>query len=62
MKKEPVVKKPRKKRVAAGKKVPEAPSTCARVLTSVRHPELKLNVPAQVFCMSWRADFEFRVT
>ena len=26
------------------------------------HPELKPNTPAQVFCMSWRADFEFRVT
>ena len=23
-------------------------------------PELKLNIPAQVFCMSWCADFEFR--
>ena len=28
----------------------------------VRPPELKLNIPAQVFCMSWCADFEFRGT
>ena len=28
----------------------------------VRHPELKLKTPAQVFCMSWCADFEYRVT
>ena len=28
----------------------------------VRHPEHKLNIPALVFCMSWCADFEFRVT
>ena len=27
---------------------------------AVRHPELKLKIPAPVFCMSWRADFEFR--
>ena len=27
----------------------------------VRHPELKCKIPAQVFCMSWCADFEFRV-
>ena len=30
--------------------------------TKVRHPELKLKIPAWVFCMSWCADFEFRVT
>ena len=29
-------------------------------LRAVRHPELKLNIPAQVFCMSWCPDFEFR--
>ena len=28
----------------------------------MRHPELKVNIPAQVFCMSWCSDFEFRVT
>ena len=28
----------------------------------LRHPELRLKIPAQVFCMSWCADFEFRVT
>ena len=28
----------------------------------VRHPELKLKIPAQVFCMSWCADFESRGT
>ena len=26
----------------------------------LRHPELKLKIPAEVFCMSWCADFEFR--
>ena len=31
-------------------------------LLSVCHPELKLKTPAWVFCMSWCADFEFRVT
>ena len=30
--------------------------------TAVRHPELKLNMPAWGFCMSWCADFESRVT
>ena len=28
----------------------------------VRHPELKLKIPAWVFCMSWCPDFEFRGT
>ena len=26
----------------------------------MRHPGLKLNMPPQLFCMSWCADFEFR--
>ena len=25
----------------------------------VRHPGLKLKIPAQLFCMSWCPDFEF---
>ena len=29
---------------------------------AVRHPELKLKIPAELFCMSWCPDFEFRVT
>ena len=33
-----------------------------KALKSRCHPELKLKIPAQVFCMSWCADFEFRVT
>ena len=28
----------------------------------VRHPELKLTIPPQLFCMSWCPDFEFRGT
>ena len=28
----------------------------------VSHPELKLKIPAWMFCISWCADFEFRVT
>ena len=28
----------------------------------VRHPELKLNTPPWLFCMSWCPDFEFRGT
>ena len=33
-----------------------------RLRDGASHPELKLNMPAQVFRMSWCADFEFRVT
>ena len=32
------------------------------LLAALRHPERKLNIPAQVFCMSWCADFGFRGT
>ena len=28
----------------------------------LRHPELKLKIPAQMFCMSWCPELEFRVT
>ena len=31
----------------------------AGVGQAVRHPELKLNIPPQLFCMSWCPDFEF---
>ena len=31
-------------------------------VSAVCHPELKLKIPVQVFCMSWCADFEFWVT
>ena len=30
--------------------------------TAVRLPELKLRMPAYLFCMSWYPDFEFRGT
>ena len=29
---------------------------------NLRHPELKLKIPAWVFCVSWCPDFEFRGT
>lgn len=29
---------------------------------SVRHPEIKLNIPPKMFCMSWCPEIEFRVT
>ena len=35
-------------------------SESAAAVAAVRHPELKLNIPAWVSCMSWCADFEFR--
>ena len=35
--------------------------TAADRLAMARHPELKLDVPAQVYCVGWYADFEFRV-
>ena len=34
----------------------------AACLPRLRHLGLKLIIPAQVFCMSWCADFEFRVS
>ena len=34
--------------------------TDRRNLLVLRHPGLKLNIPAQLFCMNWCPDFEFR--
>ena len=40
--------------------IPFGPSSAAK--SALRHPGLELNIPPQLFCMSWCPEFEFRGT